>query len=234
MAETVSVRRLFTALALTALLGGCGHGSGPEPLAGVQGERSVSGATEASCAAFLDFQGHRYVGYGDLLRDPATTGLLDAGSLPGCDDGNGAAPTRRVRVAELVDVPLRRAVLVDGVLYVRTDRALPQPARKWFVAPACQTGGQFSLRGDWLSVQGPRELRFDGDIRPPYRLGVHVTRGPEKYLGTTLQVHATSHTYPTLGATDVKHSLWKGGGLIALVQCAHGDFLASSLTSTPG
>ena len=232
MGDSLSVRKLFAGLALTALLSGCGQDSGSLPPA--QDDGSVSGVDGASCAAVLDYQGHRYLGHGDLLRDPPTTGRLETGSVPGCDDGGGAESARTVRVAELAGIPTRHAVLVEDVLYIRTGRALPIRARKWFVAPVCQTRGRFRLRGDWISVQGPREVRFDGDIRPPYRLGVHVARGPEKYLGATIQIHATRSTRPTLGPRDVKSSLWKGGDIVAVVRCTHHDFLATALESTPG
>lgn len=139
-----------------------------------------------------------------------------------------------MEVAELVDIPMTRAVLVRGTLYVRSDLPFPTPARAWFVAPSCRTPGAFRLRGDWLSVEGPHEPRFDGDIRPPYRLGIHVTEGPRAYRGTTVQVCATEHTHPALGPPDVKRSLWGGGKLVARVRCEDDRFIAEALVSTPG
>lgn len=214
------VRASIAILAAAVLLGGCE-------------EASVSGGGESACPALLDYHGRRYIGHGDLKRDPATTGRVDTGTVPACDDGNGATPARQMRVAELADVPQRRAVLVEGSLYVRTDLPFPEAARVWFVPPRCSTGGQFELGGDWLSVEGPHRPRFDGDLRPPYRVDVHVNRGPQQYLGTTISIRATKHTEPALGPRDVKTALWEGGGLNAKVRCVNHAFEATSMTSTP-
>lgn len=188
----------------------------------------------ASCAALLEYAGHVYSGYGDLVRDPATTGRVDDGVLPGCDDGNGATADEPAKVSELAGIPMARAVLVGGQLYVRRDRPFPEAARIWFQRPECEGRSAFELRGRWLTVQGPRKVRFDGDLRAPYRLDVHVTRGPQQYVGTTVTVHADEKTDPGLGPRDVKSSLWRGGTVTAEVRCDDGRFVAETLDSQPG
>jgi hypothetical protein len=221
--------RVFLAMsALTAVLAGCTQGTGPETSlrASADADRGAAGL----CPALLDYRGHRYTGHGELLRDPTTTGQFDTGSVPSCAGG----ADRKVQVAELAEIPSRRAVLVDGTLYVRADRPFPDAARRLFEAPTCRTTGRFTVRGAWLSVQGPREPRFDGDLRAPYRLGVHVEHGPPRYRSTTIQIRATTRTAPTLRPRDVKSSLWRGGDLIAEVRCIGHSFSATSLTSTPG
>jgi hypothetical protein len=218
------MRAVVLALAGGALLAGCGQGR----------DDGVGETGDHSCAALLEYDGHRYVAHGELERDPATTGRMDRGVAPGCDDGGGVARDRRVEVAELTDLPRDRAVLVEGSLYVRADRPFPEAAKAWFVPPTCDRAGEFEVRGGWLSVQGPNRPRFDGDLRPPYRLGVHVTDGPAEYVGATIRIHATESTHPVLGPEDVKTSLWRGGGVTAEVRCEGGRFLASSLTSTGG
>jgi hypothetical protein len=220
MGQTPVVRAFVIPLLLAAGLSGCGSGG-------------TTGG-EASCAALLDFAGHRYSGHGDLMREPATTGHTASGVAPGCDDGNGAAPHRTVDVQELADVPMDRAVLVEGTIYVRTDTPLPEETRTWFEQPTCRTEGSFELRGTWLSVRGPHEPRFDGDLRPPYRLEMHVRTGPPDYARTTVTVRATADTDPLLGRKDVKTSLWEGGDVIAQVTCQDDRFVASALASTPG
>jgi len=224
------LRVLAATVAATAVLGGCGqtreHVAGPGPGSG-------SGGGEGSCPALLEYAGHRYYGSGELRRDPATTGRVATGTVPGCDDGNGADPERRVEVAELAEVPMTRAVLVDGHLYVRSDRPLPEAVRGWFRPPGCSTPLDFEVRGDWLGVRGPHAPRFDGDLRPPYRVRVHVTAGPEEYRGATIAVLATGATRPGLGPRDVRTSLLEGGGLVAEVRCAGGRFVATALSSTP-
>jgi hypothetical protein len=217
-------RTLVTAVAAAVLLAGC---SLDEP------ER-VMGGGDMACAALVDYDGHRYVGHGDLKRDPETTGRIGSGTTVGCDDGNGAAPDRHVEVTALADVPPRQAVLVEGQLYVRVDQPVPETVASWMEAPSCDSAGRFELRGDWISVKTSHRPRFDGDLRPPYRVGVHVTEGPQEYVGATIRIRVTEATEPAIGPKDVKSSLWEGGGLVAEVRCQDGGFVATALTSTPG
>lgn len=225
--KTPFVRVLTATVAAVLVLGGCGQTRGHVAGGGSGG----SGAGD--CAALLEYGGHRYYGERELRRDPATTGRVETGTVPGCDDGGGAGPDRRVQVAELAEVPMARAVLVDGRLYVRYDRRLPEAVRGWFPAPGCSTPLDFEVRGDWLGVRGAHRPRFDGDLRPPYRVAVHVTAGPEEYLGATIRLLATGATHPGLGPDDVRSSLLAGGGLVAEVRCADGLFVATALSSTP-
>jgi hypothetical protein len=190
------------------------------------------GGGSAVCPAKVLYGGHTYWGVGELKRDPATTGRRVKAVLPSCDDSGGqepADPDTRVDVDVLADVPAETAVLWNGSVYLRDGRELPAPARLWFRAPRCTTDGQFDLIGDWLGVIGPKPPRSDGDLRPPYRLEVHVTSGPDAYAGTTIQVHADAATDPRLGPNDVKTSLWNGGQVAARVDCVGGRFHAVSL-----
>lgn len=134
-----------------------------------------------------------------------------------------------VEVAELADVPLGTAFLWNGSVFLREGRELSTADRTWFRAPDCDTGGTFEIIGDWVGVTGPEKPRFDGDLRPPYRLEVHVTEGPSAYLGATITVHVDTATEPALGLEDVKNSLWRGGQVIAAVNCDDGRFDALSL-----
>jgi hypothetical protein len=213
---------LAALLGTFAVLGGCGA------------DHATQSEGSASCAARVELDGYSYNGYGGLTRDPALSGRVVRALMPGCDDGNGASPDEVVKAAELSDLPLSRAVFVDGHLYVRGNDPLPEETRAWFQPQRCETAGAFELHGDWLAVQGPKKVRFDGDLRPPYRLNLHVTEAPQPYVGTTIQVHATSDTDPALGPRDVRTSLWKGGTLTAQVTCEHGRAVASALTSQPG
>lgn len=190
------------------------------------------GAESAACPAAVVYQGHTYWGHGEVKRDPATTGRLIEGMLPSCDDSGAQESVDRdqpVQVAELADVPLETAFLWNGSVYIRQGRELPAATQMWFRAPRCTSAGEFDLTADWLGVIGPKRPRFDGDLRPPYRLEVHVTTGPRRYIGTTIWVHADAATDPGLGTRDVKRSLWKGGQVVAHVSCADGRFQAHSL-----
>ena len=216
-----------TAAIMCVAVASCGSGDG----AGGGGTRS------SACAAVVVYQGHTYLGRGEMKRDPATTGRVVDGVLPSCDDSGGQDPVesdQSVQVAELVDVPLETAFEWHGSVYVRKGRELPVAAEGWFRVPRCTSVGEFAVTGDWLGVAGSQKPRFDGDLRPPYRLEVHVTEGPREYVGATIRVHAHADTDPGLGPGDVKTSLWKGGQVIAQVSCLDGRFRGHSLRSLPG
>jgi hypothetical protein len=208
-------------------------------LAGVALSSCASGAGggAASCAAVIEYRGHAYWGAGPVKRDPATTGRLVTGVIPVCDDSGGQRPedpAEQVEVAELALVPLDTAFTWNGSIFVRAGRELPAATRPWFHAPLCRRDDEFDLTADWLGVTGPNKPRFDGDLRPPYRLEVHVTQGPEEYVGATVLVHADAATEPGLGARDVRSSLWKGGQVTARVDCVDGRFHARSLRVPAG
>lgn len=219
-------------LALVLVLGGLSLASCSSGGTGEGG-----GGGEASCAAVIEYAGHTYWGRGGLTRDPATTGRVVPAVMPVCDDSGGqdppTAPEQPVRVAELDGVPLSTAFLWSGTIYARHGRELPASTDVWFRKQRCTSDGEFDLTADWLGVTGPRKVRFDGDLRPPYRLEVHVTDGPVTYVGTTIRLHADAATQPALRPRDVKESLWQGGQVAARVRCEGGRFRALSLVVPP-
>lgn len=220
MTTNRSQRWAALAIASTLALTGC---SSEQPLGGSGGA--------ASCAAVLDYDGATYVGHSDLKRDPATTGRMVDAVVPGCDDTGGLdpVPAERVRVAELADVPRDTALLFNGTLYLREGSELPAGTREWFTAPGCTSPGDFVLTGDWIGVTGKHKPRFDGDLRPPYRLELHVEDGPEEYVGSTVRIRATAETDPRPGVPEVKASLWDAEPLVATVGCDDGRFVARAL-----
>ena len=187
-----------------------------------------SGGTSAgSCAAVIVHEGHTYWGAAPVKRDPVRTGRLVNGVIPACDDTGGqepAGPDEHVKVAELAGVPISTAFVWQNTVFVRRGSELPALTRPWFRAPRCTTAGDFSMTADWLGVRGPRKPRFDGDIRLPYRLEVHVVDGPSRYVGAILHVHADRATDPALGPRDGKTSLSQGGQVAARVDCVDGKF----------
>lgn len=215
---SISMRAAVTVVAGPVLLAGLSACSGDDP-------------GSASCAAALVHEGHTYLGAGRVKRDPEGTGRSMTAVLPECDDTgqSEAEQGKPVRVQELADVAPGTAVFFEGSVYVRKGRELPKQTLRWFRAPRCGTAGTFQVTGDWLGVTGPNKPRFDGDIRLPYRLEVHVTSAPTKYVGTTITVRATEATDPALTPADVKASLWRGGHISALVQCADEHFEALAL-----
>jgi hypothetical protein len=201
---------------LLAGLSGCGGGD----------------ARSASCAAVIRYDGHTYLGTGIVKRDPKVTGRALPAVRPGCDDSGGqleADKDEAVRVEELADVAPGTALLFEDSIYLRHGRDLPEEAQLWFRAPRCGTAGTFEVTGDWLGVTGPKQPGSDGDLRLPYRVEMHVTSGPTRYVGTTIMVHATGRTDPALSAADVKASLWKGGQVSASVRCVDRRVEALSL-----
>ena len=203
----------------------------PTLLAGLSACRGAD-ATSASCAAVLLYDGHTYLGGSPLKRDPKVTSRSMPAAVPGCDDTGGQSEAEKdepVRVVELADVPPATAVLFHGSIYVREGRVLPAEVMDWFRAPRCGTAGTFEVTGDWLGVLGPKQARFDGDIRLPYRLEMHVRSGPPDYVGTTIMVQATKATDPALTPADVKASLWQGGQVSASLRCTNRHFEAIAL-----
>jgi hypothetical protein len=204
---------LLSVLCLT-LTGGCGASSG-------------GGDGAASCAAVIELDGHTYWGRGGVERIPPTTDRSLPAVLPGCDDSggqDGAVEEESVEVQVLADLEPTVAVLFQDTIYVRDGAKLPEETQIWFRAPRCASSGEFELTADWLGVRSTKKVRFDGDIRLPYRLMVKVTDGPSSYLGTKLTLRASTSTGPTLSPHDVKASLWEGGRVVATVRCDQGGF----------
>lgn len=215
---------IFMRLAVTLV-------TGSMSLAGLSGCRS--GNTFADkCVSVIRYDGHTYIGQGELKRDPEVTGRSMPAVMPGCHDSGVQSEDEKdeaVRVKELAGVAPGTAVLWVGSIFIRDGRLLPKKTERWFHAPPCDTAGTFAVTGDWLGSTGPNQARFDGDIRPPYRLEVHVTSGPSQYAGATIMVRATKATDPALGPADVKGSLWQGGQVSASVRCVDRHFEALAL-----
>lgn len=211
---------------------------GLAPLAPLLVLLGCSGATgagsSADCADLVRYDGHRYVGHGELQRMPASSGGSGTATRLGCDDGNGPSPEEEIEVVRLRDVPLDRGFLSHGQLYVRDDQDFPEAARAWFEPTTCDESAPFELTGRWLGVESSREVRFDGDIRPPYRVTAWVTDGPAAYVDTRVTVHATEQTDPQLGPEDAKRSLGEGGDVVARVHCEAGRFVADGLSTPAG
>jgi hypothetical protein len=225
--------RLALGAATVGLLAGCAAGvePGARPRPADRSPETAMGTTtgtsRASCPAVVEHGGATYLGHGDLRRDPPTTGRRVPGVLPACDEA--VEQDRPVQVAELVDVPLGTAFVWHGTVFVREGRELPAVARSWFEEPRCTHDGELRLVGDWLGVEAARPPRFDGDLRAPYRLEMHVTSGPQQYVAATVTVRVTARTEPRLRPEDVRASLWEGGEVAALVRCEGGRFEARSV-----
>jgi hypothetical protein len=185
-----------------------------------------------SCADVIEYDGHTYAGAGRLRRAPEVSGASMSAVRPACDDVGGVGGDQEdeaIRVVTLTGVDPDVAVFFQGNVYLRPGRELPAWTQRWFQAPRCDSAGILELRGKWLGVTSPLKPRFDGDLRLPYRLNVHVTSGPEEYVGEVVAVQATEATDPALTPADVKKTLWQGGSVSASVRCADGRFEALAL-----
>jgi hypothetical protein len=223
------VRSYAVVVAILALaLGACSAESTPGPEDGT----SSSGL----CAARLVVDGRTYDGIGGLRRDPGVTGSEIRATMPGCDDTGGEpSPDEAVTAQVLAEVPPETALLYQGDVYVREgkgqDAQLQERLRHWRTSPQCSTPGTFELTGTWLGVDGPHEPELDGDIRPPYRLTIHVERGPAAYTRAQVVVRVTEMTSPVLDRSDVETSLWAGGSVTADVRCDGARFVALGVRS---
>ncbi len=156
------------------------------------------------------------------------------GHAPPCGDGNGADASRRTKAAELVDIPMERAILVDGTLYVPADGPSPRPPARSSSPRSARPTARSSSVGTGSASWAGTDPGTTGSCALPFRLEVRVTSGPPDYLGATIQIRATARTRPTLGPRDVKTSLWEGGGVVAGVRCQGRRFVATGLESIPG
>ncbi|WP_155992885.1 DUF6281 family protein [Nocardioides sp. URHA0020] len=215
-------------IARTRILIAVGLVAGSGALVGCGSSTEGGGGASASCAAIVEYDGARYLGTGEVHRTPVTTGRVMPAVAPGCDDTGGqddqTVQDTKVQVEELAAVDPRVAVLLNGGIYVREGASVPAVVRSWLRAPRCSTPGVFEITADWLGLTGPHEPRTDGDVRLPYQLEVRVTDGPERYVGGTITLDATTATDPELSSDDVEQSLWEGGQLTARVRCLHHGF----------
>lgn len=219
-------------VALAGLLSGCDRDAGapaadaprPSPSSETPATSpSPAVVAQAQCVGTIRFNGRTYHGWGDLVWDPKATGRVETGTGRAADCERDGPP---VEVAELADLPMSRAVLVEGLLYVRDDLPFPEFARRWVVPAQCKTEGSFQLRGGWLGVEPGSQLR------PPYWITLHVDDGPSEYLGATIEIRVTDTTRPSLTRGDLKAVLWKGGSLDVRARCDPPHFVATGFPSS--
>jgi hypothetical protein len=192
--------------------------AGPQLL----GNGDEGGGGAAQCAAVIDFDGARYVGHGDLMSEPATTGRSEEGRSPRCDDGGGAVPASTVVVEELADLPMARGFLSDGQVYLREGEPFPERIRPWFKPKSCGVDAPTELRGRWTGVMSSKKVRFDGDIRAPLLIDLRIdpdSPGAGEYAGWQIRIHDTGSADPSLTKADVEDALWSDAPLTVRVHC---------------
>ncbi len=206
-------------------------------VAGAVGMTWLSGQNElegTSCApATLRFNGEEYNDVGDFVRFPVEGKFLGEGVVPGCDDGNGVAPDRRMALSAVKGADPDTAVIADGTLWVSLDNGtLPELAREARRPVSCNLKQTTTVIGDWINVTGGKEPRFDGDARPPYTIGLVVRDDavvPAGWESVVLQVSVTESSKAP-NPDEVKKMLWTPAPAEVTMHCDGDRFVADSLS----
>ena len=133
-------------------------------------------------------------------------------------------------------MPMSQAVLTDDGLYLADGAKLTNKLRAWFRSPTCDHMGTVTMVGRWYGVTSNREVRFDGDIRPPLRISFAVeTTDPatDRYDGWEIRIRDTGAADPALTPDDVKRALWSDALLEVKVHCVGKDFTAEAFRVLP-
>lgn len=182
-----------------------------------------SGGGDAGCAGYVELDGRRYHGHGELMwSSPPTTGRTEEATRLGCDDGNGRVEDEPVVARELVDLPIERAFLVGESIMLREGAPFPERIRHWFTRRACGPDAPAIVHGSWIAVMAEQEPRFDGDIRAPLGLDLKIhpdSPGAGEYAGWQIRVHDTGAADPSLTQADVEDALWSPGTLEVRLHC---------------
>jgi len=148
--------------------------------------------------------------------------------LPGCHDTGGAdEPDEPVEVEVIRGVSPEVAVLFGGTLHVREGARLPATAAAWYASASCTSSGELRLAGRWVGVSEPAAPHFDGVLAPPYDVAIKVDEGPQRYVGSILEVQVDEATDPVLARSDLAQLDVVRLG--ATATCRDGGFVATSL-----
>ena len=187
----------------------------------------------------LDYRGDRYTSAGDLARLPTAVGTAGQATYPPCDDTGGRLPSGgggQVSVGRIRGVDPGTAFLANGRLWLHRDvTSLPGFVRASRLPVPCTLRGPVTVSGTWLSVESPRRVRFDGDVRPPYR--IELASGtpsvvPAGYQSVVLSVAGTRDTR-TATPAEVRRTLQSGDPVDVEVHCDGRRFVADSLAASP-
>lgn len=192
-------RLLLAAAAVTVL------GASVSTWALVGGDGDAPG--ETSCSLGLRWQGRTYTSFGELRRVPLGGADLGTGTVPGCNDGNGASGGYRVRVSAIPGVDPEVGVIGDdGNVYVPRgqERQTAQLTDLDESLPCTVPTGTAAV-GTLVSVPANWSLKVDG---APYTAQFHTERPTNasgdgfpfgRYSAVTIPVRVTADT---AGGTD--------------------------------
>ncbi|GAA1933762.1 hypothetical protein [Nocardioides marmoribigeumensis] len=184
----------------------------------------------ADCGYVVRWDGRRWTGIG-IDRSPVAGDTLGQGAVLGCDEGRGRIPDEPVVVRSVRGVDAREAILVGGeVLLPEGSTTLPGALRGAREPVRCDLEGTARLAGRWTGATGPRKVRFDGDLRPPYRIDFVTSdqRVTDGWASVVLHARATATSRP-LRPAEVKAMLWHEGEEVLTAHCVDGRFVADSI-----
>jgi hypothetical protein len=194
--------------------------------------REPGSTGSADCAFVVEWDGQTWVDHGAIDRVPVAGDVLGHGVVPGCDDmGQGPGPSEDVVVRSVRGVDASEAILVNGnVLLPDGVTALPEQLRAGRGPVRCDLGGTVRLTGRWVGVTSRRESRFDGDVRPPYRVEFRTTdpRVTDGWAEVGLRALGTTGSRP-LTPTEVKAMLWHEDEEVLTTHCEDGRFVVDSI-----
>lgn len=219
--------RLVTMIALAAAaLGACGGGE------------TTSSEGSGSCALVVQYEGRRYDGMPVQVAppegEPAGTGIL-----PPCNDTNDAdEEAEEIKLAQFPGVSPEIALVWPGrhdiVLIAEGTDRLPKKVAALQSAPGCDPDqAPIRLYGEWWGILGA-DGNTEVDLVPPYDLEVVVTDAtPDIYERADLFVRVPKSLGKPLTREDIKSSLWEGGNIEILANCANGRFTAERVEAFP-
>jgi hypothetical protein len=192
------------------------------------------GGDEASCPYVVKFDGLTWSTIGSE-KSPVTEGTLGEGVVPRCDDGNGVSEERTVQVDRIQGVDPTRAVAVNGEILLPVDgEGLPPGLLDAQRAVRCTLDGKVELLGQWTGVVSRREARFDGDVRPPYRIDFETSdpRVTDGYARVLIQAQGTTESRP-LKPQQVEALLGSDADDLLTAHCAGPRFVVDRLRAAP-
>lgn len=194
--------------------------------------------SSASCAALIVWHGQTYMGVGGLVIQPAHGRPLGLATIPPCQDtGDQTQPggAQHVPVFALGRTSPHRAIVNGTSVYVRNATHLPRSVVALLRVPACTEPQQFPVVARWGGVETSHKPKFDGDLRPPYRLDLLVTDGPAPLHRAQITAAVDSSTTGLLTPADVRTVLWTYGTLHLTMSCAGKAYHVNAIGSrTPG
>ncbi|CAN5247476.1 hypothetical protein BH20ACT24_BH20ACT24_04430 [soil metagenome] len=196
-------------------------------------DRSTNEASSAACALIATFEGSEYEGSSPTVH-PVPGEVLGVATVPSCD---GAEPWE-LEVARLDEVdPTIAVVSADAeiLLISTTIQAVPSEVARYLEPPSCDPADEpLELRGTWLGILGA-DGRTEVDLQTPYDITLRVDEASSsRYERAELTVRVPESLGKPLSRADLEASLWEGGDIRVVAECADGGHVAREVEAFPG